>query len=92
VSVVSLWELILKKKRGTAPVRDPVVWWAEHVTDRETEVVPVRVPHVIQCDRLADVHSDPFDRMLVAQALSERCTLITRDALLGRYGVPILWD
>jgi PIN domain nuclease of toxin-antitoxin system len=92
VSVVSLWELILKKNRQAAPVRDPVAWWARHVTRAETEVIPVRVPHLAELDRLPDIHSDPFDRMLVAQALAEDCALVSRDGALARYGAPVVWE
>jgi PIN domain nuclease of toxin-antitoxin system len=92
VSVVSLWELILKKRRHTAAVREPVAWWEQHVTRSETEVMPVRVSHLAELDRLPEIHSDPFDRMLVAQALAEDCTLISVDGMLARYGVPLVWQ
>lgn len=91
VSVVSLWELIVKKNRSAAPVRDPLAWWERQVTRAETELLPIRVPHIAKLDRLPDYHRDPFDRMLVAQALAEGLTLATKDATLGRYGVPVIW-
>jgi PIN domain nuclease of toxin-antitoxin system len=46
-------------------------------------------------DRLAELqphHRDPFDRMLVAQAIAEGLTIISKDSALGRYGVPVVWD
>ena len=92
VSVVSLWELILKKRRRTAVIREPLAWWEQHVTRSETEVIPVRVSHLTELDRLPELHGDPFDRMLVAQALAEDCTLISADAMLARYGVPVVWE
>jgi PIN domain nuclease of toxin-antitoxin system len=92
VSVISLWELILKKRRSTAPVREPLVWWEKHVTRSETEVIPVRVRHLAELDRLANIHTDPFDRMLVAQALAENCTLVSGDGVLARYGAPVVWE
>ena len=92
VSVVSLWELILKKGRHTAAVREPITWWEQYVTRSETEVIPVRVSHLAQLDRLPELHRDPFDRMLVAQALAEGLTLASKDGLLARYGVPVIWE
>lgn len=91
VSVVSLWELILKKRRRTA-VRDPLAWWEQYITRTQTEVIPVRVPHLTELDRLPEFHADPFDRMLVVQALAEQCALISGDGMLARYGVPVIWD
>jgi PIN domain nuclease of toxin-antitoxin system len=55
-------------------------------------VIPVRIPHLAALDRLPDIHSDPFDRMLVAQALAEDCALISRDGVLARYEVAVVWE
>ena len=91
-SVVSYWELMLKKGRQTALVVDPVAWWARYVTRASVEVLPVRVAHVDRLDELGDWHRDPFDRMLVAQALAEGLTLASKDATLARYGAPLVWE
>ena len=79
VSVVSYWELILKKGRQTAPVAEPKVWWDRYITRLAVEVLPVRVAHLDQLDALPDLHRDPFDRILVAQALARitRCSAAT---------------
>jgi PIN domain nuclease of toxin-antitoxin system len=90
-SVVSYWELMLKKGRPNAPVLHPGDWWAQYVTQASVEVLPIRVAHVDRLEGLAEIHRDPFDRMLVAQALAEDCTLISRDEMLARYGIPVLW-
>jgi PIN domain nuclease of toxin-antitoxin system len=55
-------------------------------------VIPVRVPHLAKLDRLPDIHGDPFDRMLVAQALAEGLKLVSGGAILSRYGVEVLWN
>jgi PIN domain nuclease of toxin-antitoxin system len=91
-SVVSYWELMLKKGRPNALVLQPVDWWERYVTRTSVEVLPIRVAHVDRLDGLPEIHRDPFDRMLVAQALAEDCTLITRDGMLARYGAPVLWE
>ena len=91
-SVVSYWELMLKKGRANALVIDPTPWWERYVTRSSVEVLPVRVAHVDRLDTLAAIHRDPFDRMLVAQALAEECTLVTADSTLFRYGVPAVWE
>jgi PIN domain nuclease of toxin-antitoxin system len=91
-SVVSYWELMLKKGRPNALVADPMPWWERYVTRSSVEVLPIRVAHVDRLDTLAAIHRDPFDRMLVAQALAEECTLVTADSTLFRYGVPAVWE
>lgn len=91
-SVVSYWELMLKKGRQNAPVLHPGLWWERYVTRASVEVLPVRVAHVDRLEELAGWHRDPFDRMLVAQALTEGLKLASKDVLLARYGVPIVWE
>ena len=91
-SVVSYWELMLKKGRPNALVLHPAQWWAHYVTRASVEVLPVRVAHVDRLDELGDWHRDPFDRMLVAQALAENLTLASKDTLLARYGVNVVWE
>ena len=91
-SVVSYWELVIKKGRQTAPVLEPQAWWSRYITRPAVEVLPVRVAHVDQLNALPEFHKDPFDRMLVAQALAENYTLVSRDAVLARYGPLVVWD
>jgi len=90
-SVVSYWELILKKGRPTALVLDPKDWWTRYITRSAVEVLPVRVTHVDQLAALAEWHRDPFDRMLIAQALAEDHTLVSRDGAFAQYGVKVVW-
>src|SRR3954451_1974554 len=90
-SVVSYWELILKKGRANSPVLDPAAWWHRYITKAAVEVLPVRVAHADRLDTLTELHRDPFDRMLVAQALAEECSLISMDSILAGYGVPVVW-
>jgi PIN domain nuclease of toxin-antitoxin system len=90
-SVVSYWELILKKGRPAALVLDPKDWWTRYITRLAVEVLPVRVTHVDQLDALAEWHRDPFDRMLIAQALAEDHTLVSRDGAFAQYGVKLVW-
>jgi len=87
VSVATLWELVDKKEKASAPVRDPAAWWERYVVQRQTVVVPIRAAHVLYLDRLPLLHRDPFDRMLVAQAAVEEMTLVTADEQIHAYGV-----
>ena len=73
-SVVSYWEVVLKKGRQTAPVLRPAVWWDRYFTRLAVEVLPVRVAHVDRLAALPELHRDPFDRMLVAYVARRRAT------------------
>jgi PIN domain nuclease of toxin-antitoxin system len=90
-SVASLWELSLKSGKKNAMVADPVPWWRKYVTDKGVFTLPIRTADVIALCSLAAIHKDPFDRILVAQSLSEGIPVVTRDGNLALYGIPTIW-
>jgi PIN domain nuclease of toxin-antitoxin system len=87
VSVVSLWEVGIKFALGRPG--DPMPFsateahqWFEQARFR---TFPVEARHATAVDRLPAIHTDPFDRLLVAQAMAEPMALLTRDARLAGY-------
>jgi PIN domain nuclease of toxin-antitoxin system len=54
-------------------------------------ILPVHLAHVLCLERLPDHHKDPFDRLLIAQALEEGFVLMTADTAISKYSVPVLW-
>lgn len=90
-SVASLWELSLKSGKKNALVADPLPWWRKYVTDKGVFTLPIRTTDVIALCSLAEIHKDPFDRILVAQSLSEGIPIVTKDWHLASYGVPTIW-
>ena len=91
-SVANLWELVVKARKPGALLRDPLAWWEKFVIGPQIPTLAIRTTHVRALAGLPDLHKDPFDRILVAQTLAEQLTLATKDALLARYGVPVLWN
>jgi PIN domain nuclease of toxin-antitoxin system len=87
VSVVSFWELMLKRTKKDAPLADPVAWWERYITRASIEALPVRVGHIAQLDTLPDLHKDPFDRMLIAQAAFEDLPIVTADTAIAQYSL-----
>lgn len=89
VSAASLWEIAIKRSLGKleAPEDLPV-----RLTD-ELGFVPLAVTgeHAWAVRNLPRLHGDPFDRLLVAQAQVERLTIVSADASLAEYEVPVLW-
>lgn len=89
VSAASIWEVVIKAGLGRPDfLVDPAALrlglarngWAE---------LPVRTSHALEVAKLPLHHSDPFDRILVAQARWEGWSLLTADRALGRYGPPV---
>ena len=89
LSVATLWELINKKEKRDAPVKDPRSWWEQYVTRLQTTVIPIRTTHVIYLDTLPWHHRDPYDRILVAQSSVEKMPLVTADTALRQYGIDL---
>lgn len=83
-SVASLWEVAIKyslgKKGFTAATK-----LRESLADSGFHELAVTAAHAVAIDRLPNLHADPFDRLLIAQALVEPMVLITTDARLGAY-------
>ena len=90
VSVASIWEIAIKHSlgRGDMPISSAQALKA--FTDAGYALLGIRPEHAVAVERLAAIHSDPFDRMLVAQALEEPLTLITRDGLVASYSAAIM--
>lgn len=87
VSVASLWELIDKKGRLDAPVKNPSVWWDRYVVRPKTPVIPIRPSHVLYLEHLSMFHKDPFDRIIMAQSVLEQTPVVTDDANIRRYEI-----
>lgn len=86
ISVASIWEAEIKRRLGKLIVPGGI--WDE-LTARGFKELTITRRHAIAAANLPELHKDPFDRLLVAQALLEGMTLVTRDRLLSAYGVPV---
>lgn len=88
VSDVSIWEIAIKKSLGRLDVPEdlPLI-----IDESGFGQIPIKTSHLWAVRNLEPIHGDPFDRLLVAQALEEGMTLATSDRDLGRYGVPTRW-
>ncbi|WP_405061623.1 type II toxin-antitoxin system VapC family toxin [Kribbella sp. NBC_01505] len=87
VSAASVWELSIKMASGKLPAPDDLLEWVRRSGVSE---LPISLEHGDVAGRLPAIHRDPFDRMLIAQALVERLTLVTRDGFIQQYDVPVL--
>jgi PIN domain nuclease of toxin-antitoxin system len=88
-SPASLWEIAIKsglRRKGFS-----IDVEALHAAFPESGLaeLPIRAVHALALARLPDVHRDPFDRMLVAQAWTEPLVLVTNDEILARYPAPV---
>jgi PIN domain nuclease of toxin-antitoxin system len=88
VSAVVVWEVAIKRALGKLEV--PMTFVAD-VRDSDAVTLAISLEHAAAVERLPHHHRDPFDRMLIAQATIEGATIVSSDAALRAYDVPVLW-
>ena len=88
-SAASLWEIAIKNSMGRDDFRVEPRLLRRGLLDNGYVELPITSQHAVSIDSLPPVHKDPFDRLLLAQALSEGILLVTSDALLASYPGPV---
>jgi PIN domain nuclease of toxin-antitoxin system len=92
LSAISAWEIAIKNALGKLPLPRPAATFVPQERERHrVEALPLTEEAVLVVARLPDLHRDPFDRMLVCQAIMGGLTLLTPDPLISQYPVPTLW-
>lgn len=95
ISTASLWECLLKHGKGHLGFRtggrtalDFLLWNCDR---HALEVLPIRANTLRPLEKLPSIHADPFDRLLICQAIEEGMTLVTPDPYIRRYPIRTLW-
>ncbi|MBV9496919.1 MAG: type II toxin-antitoxin system VapC family toxin [Acidobacteria bacterium] len=88
-SAASLWEIAIKSSLGRDDFRVEPRVLRRGLLDNGYVELPITSEHAVNVDTLPLIHKDPFDRLLLAQALVEGITLLTADAQLARYRGPV---
>jgi PIN domain nuclease of toxin-antitoxin system len=87
VSSASVWEIVIKKALGKLDAPDNL---PEMIDVCRFTPLPITVAHAMGVQSLSHHHRDPFDRMLIAQAITEGLTIISRDSYISSYPVPYI--
>ena len=85
LSVVSYWDVVLKSMKGNLDVGDPRVWWRDALDELAARALALKPEHVAGVYSLPGIHKDPFDRMLIAQAIAGEMQLVTTDEAVTEY-------
>ena len=90
LSAASIWEITIKCQIGKLPLpKPPEVYVPEFLHLQHVEVLLITPSHIYRTRQLPLLHRDPFDRLLVAQTLTEGITLMTADRLIRKYKLPL---
>ncbi|WP_417905279.1 type II toxin-antitoxin system VapC family toxin [Candidatus Tisiphia endosymbiont of Micropterix aruncella] len=87
VSSVNSWEITIKKALGKLEAPNNL---EQVILESGFYHLPININHTIFVEKLENYHDDPFDRLLISQAIIEGLTIITRDNKITQYSVPII--
>jgi PIN domain nuclease of toxin-antitoxin system len=91
LSVVSLWEAIIKFQLGKLPLPEPPQTFLPRLRDQHLiQSLPVDEASVLRLAELPPIHRDPFDRLLICQAIQHGLAIATADPMFAAYTVPLL--
>jgi PIN domain nuclease of toxin-antitoxin system len=92
LSCVSVWEMIVKNKLGKLPLPEqPENFISKQCRIHQIDYLGLDEKAVYQLQILPDLHQDPFDRMLICQALHKELTILISDAMIKQYSVNCIW-
>jgi PIN domain nuclease of toxin-antitoxin system len=92
LSAASSWEIAIKTALGKLELPSPPERFVPgRLAEDGIDALPIEHAHALRVARLPPHHSDPFDRLLVAQAQLEHCALLTADAQILDYDIEVVW-
>ena len=92
LSAASTWEIAIKAAKGRLKLPDaPDQYVADRIRLHGFSALPIEISHTLQAYELPPIHADPFDRLLVAQAMAEAIPLLTADKQLTAYLIECIW-
>ncbi len=91
LSVASLWEITIKKQIGKLTLDISLEELFEYADRNQIEIIQITYDHFLTLEKLPGHHNDPFDRLIVSQAIAENLTLISKDKGLKKYKIKQQW-
>lgn len=88
-STASIWEIVIKKSLGRNDFKANPSQLRRGLLDNGYTELPITSHHALTVETMPPLHKDPFDRILIAQAITEGVLLLTRDSLLAMYPGPV---
>jgi PIN domain nuclease of toxin-antitoxin system len=91
LSIASVWEMGVKTSIGKLELRVDFAGLASFMAANKIELLPISFGHIQQLQHLPFYHRDPFDHLLIAQAVTENLTLLSRDTIFPQYRISLVW-
>lgn len=91
VSIASFWEIAIKQNIGKLDLKISPAELMEQAEKQYVQIVNITGSHLNQLSSLEKIHNDPFDRLLICQAKAEGFKILTKDEIIPRYDVEVIW-
>jgi PIN domain nuclease of toxin-antitoxin system len=92
LSMASCWEMAVKSSLGKLKLKKPVMHFVQdQIASNDFRLLNIDLRHVSKVEAMPFHHRDPFDRLLIAQAVSEKLSIVSSDTIFSEYGVKIVW-
>lgn len=92
LSIASLWEISIKLSIGKLKINDYSTAYIEkQLVSNDIQLLPIKLSHTVNLHSMPNHHKDPFDRMIISQALEENLAIITKDNQFENYNIEVIW-
>ncbi|MDE6990259.1 MAG: type II toxin-antitoxin system VapC family toxin [Lachnospiraceae bacterium] len=91
VSIVSLWEIAIKQSIGKLEMDESIETIVRTCKDEDFCILPIKPSHLDHLKNLPQIHGDPFDRLIIAQAAIENLVIVTKEAKIPTYNIRTIW-
>lgn len=91
VSIVSFWEIGIKQGIGKLAIKSTIPQIETICNERGIHILPIKSFEIEGVKELPHIHNDPFDRLIISQALHNDLTIVTKDSIIPKYNVKTLW-
>lgn len=91
VSIASIWEIAIKLSLEKLEINGGFNTIEDFLENNDIEILSVNVYHTRKLLKLLPIHKDPFDRMIISQAIAEKMVIITKDGFFKDYKVKVMW-
>ena len=90
-SIASIWEISIKESLGKISLNASLEKIIDIIHQNNIEILPITTSHLITLNKLEFHHKDPFDRLIISQAMVNGCSIVTKDQFFPLYDVPLIW-
>lgn len=92
LSMASLWEMAIKISINKLVLKESLEdFTRNHIIDNDIQILKIELPHIYRVERLPFHHRDPFDRLIISQAIEDNLPIISSDEKFDNYSVTRIW-